>query len=85
MSYTKLEVHYTTVVACLTREGEKMKTITLPKKVVEYGDKYGYSSISIDYKLDHIVLKGGSTILMDVDINGSDNKYIGAIVSTKWK
>lgn len=92
MSYSKLEVHYTTdglntSASVNTRAAGtvKKKTITLPKKVQEYGDSHGYSSISISYSLDHIILKGGYETLMDLDINGTNNnEYIRSIVSTEW-
>ena len=91
MSYTKLEIHYTTdginTRACVnTRDGVKKKTLALAKKVTEYGDKYGYSSIKISYSEDHIILRGGSEVLMDTDINGTNNdEYIRSIVSTEWQ
>ncbi len=90
MSYTKLEVHYTTdgintLKSVNTRTGEKVKTLSLPNKVTEYGDKHGYSSIEITYHLDHVILKGGGEVLMDKDINKTyNNEYIRSIVSTKW-
>lgn len=90
MSYTKLEIHYTTdgintQASVNTRDGIKKKTLTISKKVQEYGDKYGYSKINVDYNLDHIILKGGYEVLQDQDINGSNNnEYIRSIVDIKW-
>jgi hypothetical protein len=91
MSYTKLEIRYTTdgintQASVNTRDGEKHRTLALPKKVQEYGDKYGYSSLTISYDCDHLIIKYGSTVLMDTDINGTNNnEYIRRIVSYEWK
>jgi len=91
MSYSKLEVRYTTDgintrASVNTRQGEKHKTITLSKKVQEYGDRYGYSSISVGYSYDHIILRGGGEVLFDQDINGTNNnEYIRSIVSYEWQ
>ena len=47
MSYTKLNIRYTTdginteSLGVKTRQGEKHRTIALPKKVQEYGDAHG--------------------------------------------
>lgn len=90
MSYTKLEIRYTTdgvnTQACVnTRQGEKHRTISLPKKVQEYGDRYGYSSLTVTYSLDHLIIRYDNTVLMDTDINGSNNnEYIRSIVSYEW-
>lgn len=90
MSYSKLKVRYTTDgintrASVNTRQGEKHKTITLPKKVQEYGDRYGYSSLDITYSYDHLIIKHGSTELMNIDINDTDNnEYIRSIVSYEW-
>lgn len=90
MSYTKLNiVYYTdginTTASVKTRTGNKHRTIALPKKVQEYGDKYGYSSLRVDYNLDHLIIKGGGETLMDTDINGTNNnEYIRGIVSYEW-
>lgn len=90
MSYSKLVVHYTTdgffTIAAGTAGKVKKKTITLPKKVQEYGDSHGYSSISISYRLDHIILEGGNETLMDLDIINGTNylESITSIVSTEW-
>ena len=90
MSYTKLKVTYytdgiNTRSYVNTRKGNKHKTLYLPQKVKEYGDKYGYHTISLDYSDDHIILEGGGEILMDMDINGTgNNEYIRGIVSHEW-
>ena len=90
MSYTKLEIRYTTdgvntQADVNTRDGEKHRTITLPQKVQNYGDRYGYDSLSIEYNQDHLIIKYGDTILMDQDINGTNNnEYIREIVSYEW-
>lgn len=92
MSYSKLEVHYTTdgintTSSVNTRAAGtvKKKTVTLPKKVQDFGDKRGYSSISISYDKDHLILRGGGETLMDLDINGTNNnEYIRSIVKTEW-
>lgn len=91
MSYTKLEIRYTTdgintQASVNTRDGEKHRTLALPKKVQEYGDRYGYSSLTVTYSLDHLIIKYGSTVLMDTDINGTNNnEYIRSIVSYEWQ
>lgn len=91
MSYSKLEIRYTTdglntKASVNTRTGEKHRTIGLSKKVQEYGDRYGYENIVIDYSGDHVILKGGGETLMDQDINGANNnEYICSIVSHEWQ
>ena len=68
-----------------TRQGNKHRTLAVPQKVQEYGDKYGYSTIRLDYSCDHLILKGGYEVLMDIDINGTNNnEYIRGIVSYEW-
>ena len=90
MSYTKLNiVYYTdglnTKASVNTRTGNKHRTIALPKKVQEYGDAHGYSSLRVDYIADHLIIKGGHETLMDTDINGTNNnEYIRGIVSYEW-
>ena len=90
MSYTKLEIRYTTdglnTQACVnTRDGEKHRTLNLPQKVQEYGDKYGYDALTLNYNGDRLIIKYGDTELMDTDINGTNNnEYITSIVSYKW-
>lgn len=82
MSYSKLKITYYTL--GLNRR-TKHRTLALPKKVQEYGDKYGYSVITIDYLWDRLILKGGGEVLMDVDINGTDRwNGIERIVSYEW-
>lgn len=91
MSYSKIEVRYTTdgintKDSVKTRQGEKHKSLPLPKKVQEYGDRYGYSSLNITYHQDHLIISGGGETLMDVDINGTNNnEYIRSIVSYEWQ
>ncbi|MBO5673437.1 MAG: leucine-rich repeat protein [Paludibacteraceae bacterium] len=90
MSYTKLDLRYTTdgintQASVNTRQGEKHRTIALPKKVQEYGDRYGYESLEITFELDHLIIKYDGTVLMDMDINGTNNnEYIKSIVSYEW-
>ena len=92
MSYTKIQVrYYGDGIACNgrnTRQGvEKKVTITLPKRVIEYGDKHGYSRMVVDYRRynrDHIIIKGGGETLLDKDINGGSNEYIERIVGYEW-
>lgn len=90
MSYTKLDVRYitdgaNTLANVNTRQGEKHRIITLPQKVQKYGDRYGYDSLSIEYNQDHLIIKYGDTILLDQDINGTNNnEYIREIVSYEW-
>ncbi len=92
MSYNQVEIHYTTDgintrSSVNTRTGEKHKSLSLSKKVQEYGDKYGYNSIRVDYHQDHVILKTSSgDVLMDKDINGTNNnEYIRSIVSVEWQ
>ena len=90
MSYTKLKIVYTTdglntKASVNTRDGEKHRTIALPKKVQEYGDTHGYSSLELSYSGDHLIIRGGYETLMDLDINGTNNnEYIRSIVSYEW-
>ena len=90
MSYTKLDVRYVTdglntLANVNTRQGEKHRIITLPQKVQKYGDRYGYDSLSIEYNQDHLIIKYGDTILLDQDINGTNNnEYIRESVSYEW-
>lgn len=62
----------------------KTVTITLPKRVIEYGDKYGYSSMRVDYHADHIIITGGGETLLNKDINGGSNEYITSIAGYEW-
>ena len=89
MSYTKLEIHYLgdgiNYAVMNSREGEKHRAIILPKKVQEYGDKYGYESLSVSFLYDHIIIKHGTTLLMDKDFNGTaNNEYIRELLSYEW-
>ncbi len=91
MSYTKIRVNYTTdglnTKACVNTRKDVVKkaTLPLPKKLQEYGNKYGYHSLSVTYSLDHLIIRGGGEELMNLDINGTDNnEYIKRIVSYEW-
>ena len=89
MSYTKIRIeYYGDGIACNgrdTRKGVlKKATIALPKKVTEYGDAHGYSSLSVSYSADHLIIKGGWETLMDKDINASSREYISRLVSYDW-
>ena len=91
MSYSKLEVRFIgdglRMDGHNARGGEKKRVITLPKKVIEYGDRHGYSSLYVTYDCDHLIIKGGryGEVLFDRDINGEDNReYIRDIVSYEW-
>ena len=89
MSKTKLKIVYVTDGVNTksfvnTRQGYKYRTIALPKKVQEYGDKNGYDSMSLDHCGDHLIIRGDYE-LMDLDINGTNNnEHIIAIVSYEW-
>lgn len=89
MSYSKIRVFYHGDGISLTstearQDVQKKITLPLPQKAIKYGDAHGYSSISVDYSLDHIILRGGGETLMDVDINGESREYIRRIDSYEW-
>jgi hypothetical protein len=89
MSYSKLEVRFIgDGVPCngtKARDGEKKRVVSLPKRVQEYGDRYGYSSLTVTYDRDHLIIKGGGEVLFDRDINGDANiEYITRIVDYTW-
>jgi len=89
MSYTKIEVLYhgdgISLDSTNTRQNvQKKVTLLLTKKVVEYGENYGYDELEVSYHGDHIVIKGGYDVLMDKDINGSSREYISRIDSYTW-
>lgn len=90
MSYSKIDIHYTTdgvntLKNVNTRTGVKHKVISLPDKVQNYGDRHGYSALTETYNGDHVIIKGGSEVLLDRDINGTNNnEYICSIVSYEW-
>ena len=89
MSYSKIQVRYYGDGISLdgknTRQNvEKKVTIPLPKKVIEYGDFYGYDSMYVTSYLDHLIIKGGGATLLDKDINGSSREYISRIVGYEW-
>lgn len=87
---SKLEIRYltdglNTLTSVKTRQGEKRRTITLPKKVQEYADAHGHYSLVVDHSWDHLIIKGGGEVLMDIDINGTNNnESITKIVSYTW-
>lgn len=93
MSYSKLVIRYTTDGlntvnrSVKTRQDVvKKKTLYVSKKVQEYGDRYGYNSLSLDYHQDHIIIKYGYETLMDTDINGTgNNEYIRSIEGYDWQ
>lgn len=89
MSYTKIRIeYYGDGIAWNgrnTRQGVlKKATIALPKKVTEYGDAHGYSSLSVSKCADHLIIRGGGETLMDKDINASSQEYIKQLVSYDW-
>ena len=89
MSYSKLEVRFIgDGVPCngtKARDGEKKRVVSLPKRVQEYGDRYGYSSLTVTYDRDHLIIKGGGEVLFDSDINGDAHiEYITRIVDYTW-
>ncbi len=90
MSYTKIQVRYygdglNTRQSVNTRKDvEKKVTITLPKRVIEYGDKHGYYSMRVGFCSDHIIITGSGETLLDKDINGGSNEYITRIVDYEW-
>jgi len=68
-----------------TRDGLKHRQVSVPKKVQEYGNKYGYSKLSFSFYGDHLVIYGGGSCLMDKDFNGAaSDEFITSIVSIKW-
>ena len=89
MSYSRIRVYYygdgLSCDGTATRQGvEKKITLDLPKRVIAYGDAHGYSSLSVDYSRDHIIIRGGYTTLMDTDFNGSSSEYIKRITRYEW-
>ena len=91
MSYTKIHIeYYGDGIACNgrdTRQGVLKKApIALPKKVTEYGDAHGYSSLHVSFSYDHLIIKAGyfGETLMDKDINASSREYIKQLVSYDW-
>lgn len=80
MSYSKLEVRFIG-----SGDVERKRVVSLPKRVQEYGDRYGYSSLIVTYYSDHLVIEGGGEDLFDRDINGDDNlETITSIVGYTW-
>lgn len=91
MSYSKIRIYYrgdginSAQSGINTRqEVEKKVTLALPKRVKEYGDSNGYGSIFVDHRYDHVILRGGGEVLMDVDINAGSNEYIRIITKHEW-
>lgn len=90
MSYSTIEIHYygdgiNNQTGVTPRQGAlKHKTVNLPKKVQDYGDRHGYSSLNVTFERDHLIIKGGYEVLMDKDINGGSNEYITSIVDYEW-
>ena len=90
MSYTKIRVRYygdgiNSNQSVNTRQGVVKKvTITLPKRVIEYGDKHGYSYMHVTHNEDHIIIRACGETLLDQDINGGSNEWIKRIVDYEW-
>lgn len=90
MSYSKIQVRYygdgISLTGVQAREGMLKKvTLTLPKRVIEYGDEHGYYSIRVDYDCDHLILKAADgKVLLDKDINAGSKEYIRQIVDYDW-
>ena len=89
MSYTKIQVRYYGDGISLdgrnTRQNvEKKVTIPLPKRVIEYGDRYGYNTMSVSKSEDHVIIRGGGVVLLDKDINGNSREFISCIVGYDW-
>ena len=41
--------------------------------------------MKIDYSYDHLIIRGGGEVLMDIEINRTNNnEYIRSIVSYDW-
>lgn len=89
-SASKIRVHYygdglNTNQCVDTRQGVVKKvTLSLPNRVKEFGAKFGFNNIEVDWSLDHLVLRGRGKVLMDKDINGESNEYIKSIVRWEW-
>lgn len=90
MSYIKIRINYygdgiNTHGYEKTRQNVlKTVTLSLPKKVIECGDEYGYNNLDISNSCDHIIIRHYGETLMDKDINGSSNEYIRHIESYEW-
>lgn len=90
MSYIKIRINYygdgiNTHGYEKTRQNVlKTVTLSLPKKVIECGDEYGYNHLDISSSSDHIIIRHYGETLMDKDINGSSNEYIRHIESYEW-
>ena len=78
MSYTKLKIYYA------TGGGARHLSVKLSKKVQEYGDKYGYESLSISHFSYFITIRYNNTVLMDRDVIPAGNWPIQSIISYEW-
>lgn len=80
MSYTKLEIQYE------SPSGDaRHVTVKVPKKVQEFGDRYGYESLSISNGKWSLTIRYNSTTLMQREIlNYLETEGIKSIVSYEW-
>lgn len=86
MSYSKIEIHYWGDQQESDAKKPKTKTISLNKKVQDYGDFFGYYLLSVGSYQDHLIIRNVSgEVLMDKDINGDSYEWISVIVSYEWK
>ncbi len=90
MSCKKIRIYYygdgvNTKSSAKTRQGvEKKATISLPKKVIAYGEENGFADIDVTSYRDSLILKGGGEVLMETDINGGSNEYIEELIRYEW-
>jgi hypothetical protein len=78
MSCTKLKIYYA------TGGGARHLSVKLSKQVQEYGDKYGYESLSISHKSYFITIRYNSTVLMQRDVIPAGNWPMQSIISYEW-
>lgn len=78
MSYTKLKIYYA------TGGGARHLSVKLSKQVQEYGDKYGYESLSISHSSYFITIRYNSTVLMQRDVIPAGNWPMQSIISYEW-
>ena len=78
MSCTKLKIYYA------TGGGARHLSVKLSKQVQEYGDKYGYESLSISHSSYFITIRYNSTVLMQRDVIPAGNWTIQSIISYEW-
>jgi hypothetical protein len=86
MGYTKVRVHYKEAIR--TIDPERKMTITLTKKVIEAGEKNGFSSLTVTTETDswwygpakHIAIKSGSTVLLKREVPN----FIERVLSYEW-